>query len=94
MVMMVDCSHANPGKVAARQEDAWREVIQQRAAATQSLIGSMVESYLEEGSQPFPKAVGELRYGLSVTDSCIGWATTEHLLRWGAEQMRGSSRRP
>lgn len=53
----------------------------------------MVESYLEEGSQPFPKAAGDLRYGLSVTDSCVGWATTERLLRWGAGQMRGTSPR-
>jgi 3-deoxy-7-phosphoheptulonate synthase len=47
----------------------------------------MVESYLEEGSQPFPKTSGELRYGLSITDPCVGWATTERMLRWGAEQM-------
>jgi 3-deoxy-7-phosphoheptulonate synthase len=53
----------------------------------------MVESYLEAGSQPFPKAGGELRYGLSITDPCVGWATTERMLRWGAEQMGGASPR-
>ena len=93
VVMMVDCSHANSGRVAARQEDVWRGVIQQRVAGTRSLIGLMVESYLEEGSQPFPKAAGELRYGLSITDPCLGWAATERLLRWGAEQMGGASKR-
>ena len=87
VVMMVDCSHANSGRVAARQEEVWRGVIQQRVAGTRSLIGLMVESYLEEGSQPFPKTSGELRYGLSITDPCVGWATTERMLRWGAEQM-------
>jgi 3-deoxy-7-phosphoheptulonate synthase len=87
VVMMVDCSHANSGRVAARQEEVWREVIQQRVAGTRSLIGLMVESYLEEGSQPFPKTAGDLRYGLSITDACVGWATTERLLRWGAEQV-------
>jgi 3-deoxy-7-phosphoheptulonate synthase len=73
--------------VAARQEEVWQGVIQQRVAGTRSLIGLMVESYLEEGSQPFPKTSGELRYGLSITDPCVGWATTERMLRWGAEQM-------
>jgi len=92
--MMVDCSHANSDKVAARQEEVWREVIQQRVAGTHSLIGLMVESYLEDGSQPFPKAGGELHYGVSVTDSCLGWAATDRVLRWGAEQMGSLCPRP
>ena len=45
-VLMVDCSHANSGKQAARQEDAWRNVIEQRATGTQSLIGLIIVSYL------------------------------------------------
>src|SRR3984885_3900208 len=48
-VLMVDCSHANSGKQPARQEDVWHSVIEQRAQGTRSLIGLMVESYLEEG---------------------------------------------
>jgi len=71
----------------ARQEDVWRNVIEQRVAGTRSLIGMMVESYLEEGNQPFPKPATDLRYGVSITDACIGWETTERLLRWGAEQL-------
>ena len=91
VVMMVDCSHANSGKVPARQDDVWRGVIRQRVAGTRSLIGLMLESYLEEGSQPFPKGPGELRYGVSMTDPCLGWAATERMLRWGAAQI---GRRP
>src|SRR6267154_3092972 len=49
-VLMVDCSHANSGKQHARQEDVWRSVIEQRAAGTRSLIGMMIESYLQEGN--------------------------------------------
>lgn len=86
-VLMVDCSHANSGKVPARQEDVWRSVIEQRVAGTRSLIGMMVESNLHEGSQPFPKPANELRYGVSITDACISWETTERLLRWGAERL-------
>jgi len=86
-VLMVDCSHANSGKVAARQEDVWRSVIEQRAGGTRSLVGMMVESNLCEGNQPFPKPVKELRYGVSITDACINWETTERMLRWGAERL-------
>jgi 3-deoxy-7-phosphoheptulonate synthase len=88
-VMMVDCSHANSGKQPARQEDVWRAVIEQRSKGTLSLIGLMVESYLEEGAQPFPKNPAEVRYGLSITDGCVGWETTERMLRWGHRQLAG-----
>jgi 3-deoxy-7-phosphoheptulonate synthase len=80
-VVMVDCSHANSGKQHARQEEVWRSVLEQRAAGNRSLIGLMVESYLEEGNQPFPKSLSELRYGVSITDACVGWDTTERMLR-------------
>ncbi len=86
-VIMVDCSHANSGKQFTRQEAVWRSVIEQRVAGNTSLVGLMVESYLQEGNQPFPKKKAALRYGVSVTDACVGWETTERLLRWGAAQM-------
>ncbi len=86
-VLMVDCSHANSGKQATRQEDVWHSVIEQRSRGTKSLIGLMVESYLEEGAQPFPKKADELRYGLSITDGCVGWEMTERMLRWGYQQL-------
>jgi 3-deoxy-7-phosphoheptulonate synthase len=83
--LMVDCSHANSEKKFAKQEDVWRSVIRQRVEGTKSLIGAMVESNLFEGSQPIPKDLKDLRYGVSLTDSCIGWETTERMLRWGYE---------
>lgn len=86
-VMMVDCSHANSAKQHARQEDVWRSVIEQRVGGTRSLIGMMVESYLSEGNQPFPKPAKELRYGVSITDACVSWETTERMLRWGYEKL-------
>jgi len=87
-VLMVDCSHANSAKQHARQEDVWHSVIEQRVAGTRSLIGMMVESNLHEGSQPFPRPASELTYGVSITDACINWETTERMLRWGHEQLR------
>jgi 3-deoxy-7-phosphoheptulonate synthase len=86
-VLMVDCSHANSEKKFARQEDVWHSVIQQRTEGTSSLIGLMVESHLFEGNQPIPANPKDLRYGVSITDSCIGWETTERMLRWGYEAL-------
>jgi 3-deoxy-7-phosphoheptulonate synthase len=80
-VVLVDCSHANSGKVPARQEDVWRSVVAQRRAGTGGLIGLMLESNLEEGNQPFPQERAKLRRGVSITDACMGWADTERLLR-------------
>jgi 3-deoxy-7-phosphoheptulonate synthase len=86
-VLMVDCSHANSGKEHSRQEEVWKSVVDQRARANTGLIGLMVESYLEEGNQPIPERLGEMRYGVSITDACVGWETTERMLRHGHEAM-------
>jgi 3-deoxy-7-phosphoheptulonate synthase len=87
-VLMVDCSHANSEKKFAKQEDVWHSVIEQRVSGTKSLIGLMVESHLNEGNQPIPKNKSDLRYGVSITDSCVSWETTERMLRWGHEQLK------
>lgn len=86
-VMMVDCSHANSAKQHARQEEVWHNVVKQRAAGTKSLIGAMIESYLSDGNQPFPEDPAKLRYGVSITDACIGWDVTERMLRWGHAEL-------
>jgi 3-deoxy-7-phosphoheptulonate synthase len=93
-VILVDCSHANSGKQPAKQEDVWRSILEQRSSGTRSLIGMMVESYLEEGSQPIPKDPKDLRYGVSITDPCISWKTTERLLRWGYEALATPRQEP
>ena len=82
-VLMVDCSHANSLKQHAKQEEVWRSLIEQRRAGSQSITGVMIESNLSEGSQPIPRNLAELHYGVSVTDACLGWDVTERLLRWG-----------
>jgi 3-deoxy-7-phosphoheptulonate synthase len=90
-VLMVDCSHANSAKQHARQEDVWRSIIEQRAGGTRSVIGAMIESYLEEGNQPIPKNVRDLHYGISVTDACVDWETTHRMLRRGYEMLAKNS---
>jgi 3-deoxy-7-phosphoheptulonate synthase len=91
---MVDCSHANSGKQHARQEDVWRSVIEQRCAGNRKLIGAMLESNLSEGNQPIPQNPAELRYGVSITDACLGWEATERLLRQGAAELKQAQQQP
>ncbi len=89
---MVDCSHANSAKNPRRQALVWRTILAQRRRGRASLIGAMLESNLEEGSQPVNPDRRKLRYGVSVTDACIDWKTTERLLRAAAEsERRGAS---
>lgn len=91
-VLMVDCSHANSGKQHARQEDVWRNLVQQRAGGTKSLIGVMIESNLKEGNQPFPQPREQLLHGVSITDACVSWETTERMLRWGHETLAAAAK--
>ena len=76
--LMVDCSHANANKVARNQLKVWENILKQRAKGNCPITGAMVESFLEEGNQ---KISGDLKYGLSITDPCIDWSTTEQMLR-------------
>ena len=86
-VLVVDCSHANANKQHERQEGVWNDLLAQRVAGNQNLIGMMVESNLEEGNQKIPKDRSQLRYGVSVTDPCVSWETTERMLRHAHAQM-------
>jgi 3-deoxy-7-phosphoheptulonate synthase len=78
--ILVDCSHDNSSKQPGRQPEVMRSLLAQIAGGNQSIIGGMVESNLEAGSQPFPSSA-PLRYGVSITDGCIDWAQTEALVR-------------
>jgi 3-deoxy-7-phosphoheptulonate synthase len=89
-VLMVDCSHANSAKQHARQEEVCQSVIAQRAEGNRALVGLMIESNLHEGNQPFPQPPDRLRYGISITDACVGWDTTERMLRAASEALKRS----
>ena len=84
--IMVDCSHANSGKDPLRQPAVLRDVLDQRLAGDASLRGVMLESHLFDGCQALS---AELRYGVSITDGCLGWSGTEAMLREAAERLRG-----
>ena len=79
--ILVDCSHDNSAKQPERQPEVMRELLAQIAAGNASIMGAMIESNLGAGSQPFPQPKDKLRYGVSITDGCIGWPETEALVR-------------
>jgi 3-deoxy-7-phosphoheptulonate synthase len=85
--IMVDCSHANSAKKYQNQTIVWRDAINQRMDGNDSLIGLMLESNLFEGNQKINGDLSKLKYGVSVTDACISWETTENLIRSAHEQL-------
>jgi len=90
--ILVDCSHGNSMKKYQGQAIVWRNVIDQYIAGNDSLIGLMLESNLFEGNQKYSGNLSALKYGVSITDECISWDTTEHLLLSAAEKLVNSSK--
>jgi 3-deoxy-7-phosphoheptulonate synthase len=78
--LFIDCSHANSEKNYKNQAKVWKEVWKQINAGSKSICGLMIESNIKEGNQSIGGGFGEIEYGVSVTDSCIGWAETEELI--------------
>lgn len=87
-VIMVDCSHANSMKKYQGQTVVWKNVINQYLDGNEALIGLMLESNLHEGNQRFCGCASSLKYGVSITDECISWETTEQLLLWTHEKLK------
>ncbi len=91
--VLVDCSHDNSGFDYTQQVAVWNAVLTQRLNQATGLIGMMVESFLEDGKQGLPADLStldprQLQYGLSVTDACVGWDTTEQMLETAATALR------
>ncbi|WP_371188836.1 3-deoxy-7-phosphoheptulonate synthase [Thalassotalea maritima] len=78
--LIVDCSHANSSKDHNRQPLVADNVVNQICEGNQSIIGLMLESHLHDGKQSADLDKSQLTYGVSVTDACIGWQTTEQLM--------------
>lgn len=79
--IIIDCSHGNSEKKPERQGLVLQDILAQREESDSPIVGFMLESNLYEGCQnPSPGGEG-LRYGVSVTDPCIGWDTTAELLK-------------
>lgn len=85
--IMVDCSHANSSKDHNRQSIVAQEIARQIMDGNTSIVGLMIESNIAAGNQSLSSSRGDMAYGVSVTDACIDWETTENLLRELADEL-------
>ncbi|MGG4665409.1 3-deoxy-7-phosphoheptulonate synthase [Providencia vermicola] len=79
--LMVDCSHGNSNKDYRRQPLVVDSIIEQIVNGNESITGIMLESHINEGNQTSEQPRDAMKYGVSVTDACINWQTTETVLR-------------
>jgi 3-deoxy-7-phosphoheptulonate synthase len=96
--IVVDCSHANSYKKPELQplvmHDCINQIRDQRRAGHRSIVGLMIESFIEAGNQAIPADLSQLRYGCSVTDACVDWPTTETMIRDAAAALRSAVSNP
>lgn len=85
--IVVDCSHGNTNKDYTKQPAVFRDCVDQIVAGNRSIVGMMLESHLHAGSQP-PNTLDKLKYGVSITDACIAWDTTEQVIQEAARRLR------
>jgi 3-deoxy-7-phosphoheptulonate synthase len=78
--VMVDCSHAQTDKDYTRQPAVLSALVEQVRGGSRAIMGMMLESNIAAGNQPFTSDRARLKYGISVTDQCIDWPTTERCL--------------
>jgi len=87
--LIVDCSHGNSNKDPDREGVVLGSVMAQIEAGNRSIVGIMLESNLAWGAQPMPTDRRQLQYGVSITDACVDWPTTERLMTDLAARHRG-----
>ena len=88
--IVVDCSHGNSSKDPALQALVTENCVNQILEGNRSIVGLMLESNLGWGNQKIPADLKQLKYGVSVTDACIDWPTTEKLLRGAHAKLKDS----
>lgn len=86
--IMIDCSHDNSGKHYENQPGVLQDAVSQIRDGNQSIVGIMLESHLNAGNQSIPRDLAQLKYGVSVTDACMDWETTESILRQAASDLK------
>ncbi|MCP3899087.1 MAG: 3-deoxy-7-phosphoheptulonate synthase [Desulfobacteraceae bacterium] len=85
--LMIDCSHDNSGQQFKGQSFVFKSVLDQRLNGNKGIIGLMLESNLFEGNQKCNGDTKNLKYGVSITDECISWETTEDLIKCAYKKL-------
>ncbi len=84
----IDCSHGNSHKKPEEQALVVENCVEQIVNGNESIVSLMLESNLNWGNQSIPSDLSQLKYGVSVTDACIDWNTTEKVLRDAHEKLK------
>jgi 3-deoxy-7-phosphoheptulonate synthase len=92
--IMVDCSHGNSGRNYQKQPFVLHQLLKQIESGQGNISGVMIESNLKAGNQPIPNDLSLLEYGVSITDPCIDWQTTEEILRHAHGRLKACGGRP
>lgn len=90
--IVIDCSHENSDKEPKNQEKVFAYCIDQYLKGSKSIVGAMLESNLEWGNQKIQADLSALKYGVSITDACIDWKTTERIIKEAAQTLRKTTR--
>ena len=85
--LVIDCSHGNSQKDYRRQPLVFINVVEQILQGNETIVGMMLESHLNPGNQKL-SSDKQLDYGVSVTDACIDWETTEQLFATCYESLK------
>jgi len=86
--IVIDCSHGNSNKDYKRQPLVADNVFNQICEGNKSIIGIMLESNINAGNQSTNLPKDELQYGVSVTDACIDFETTEQLIASASVKLK------
>jgi len=86
--IVIDCSHGNSLKDFRNQPKVFDDCLSQIEFGSESIVGVMLESNLNEGNQKMSSDLSSLKRGVSITDSCLNWEDSERILREGAERLR------
>lgn len=84
----IDCSHGNSNKDHHQQKNVFAEVTHQIINGNKSIVGMMLESNLFEGNQSIPENLADLKYGVSVTDKCLGWDDTAQIILTAYQRLK------
>jgi len=86
--LLIDCSHDNSRRTADEQVSVFQSVLHQIAEGNINICGLLLESNLFGGNQHFSADLSQLQYGVSLTDPCLDWQTTERLILWGHQFLK------
>jgi 3-deoxy-7-phosphoheptulonate synthase len=94
--LLIDCSHGNSGGDYKKQTDVFYDVINQICEGNDSIVGLMTETNFLEGKQTLRKNLAgfnkaDLKWGVSITDACLGFDETREMVLRSADLLRKRS---